>query len=229
MSYADLHVHSNFSIDGTCDIETIIKYTTMNTKLDIISITDHNEITGSLLAKEIAPAYGLQVVTGSEISTSDGHLLGLFISEKIPARMSAYETLMAVRDLGGLCIVPHPGAKCTHSISLEKIHSLLQDEAASETLVGMEIYNAGLLRKKSNQLAAQFTLDHNISLVASSDAHVPASIGKGATGFRGSTIEDLKNALITHKTHTLQQETMSFLSVARDWIHYRYLRRSSEA
>lgn len=228
MAYADLHIHSNFSLDGTCNIETIIKYTAAKTNLDIIAITDHNEIKGSLLAKEIAPAYGLQVVTGSEISTSDGHLLGLFISEKIPARMSARKTIIAIREMGGLCIVPHPGAKYTHSISLDQIHALLQDETISETLVGMEIFNAGVLRNNSNQLAARFALEHDISLVASSDAHVPRSIGKGATGFRGASIEDLKMALINHKTYTLQQKRMRFWNIAMDWISYRYLPHSSE-
>jgi len=229
MAYADLHIHSIYSHDGTCDIETILRYSAARTNLAILAITDHDEIAGALLAEKIAPAYGLQIVTGSEISTSGGHLLALFIREKIPAGMSIYETIMVVRELGGLCVVPHPGARLTQSVSLEQVHALLQHEQASETLVGMEIFNAGLLRTKSNILAANFALEHNISLVASSDAHVPGLIGKGATGFRGTTLEDLKQALIFHQTHILQQPPVSPINIVRDWMFHRYFKRPGQA
>lgn len=229
MPYADLHIHSIYSHDGTSDIETILKYTAAMTNLSILAITDHDEIAGALLAEKIAPAYGLQIVTGSEISTSDGHLLGLFIREKIPVGMSLYETIMVVRELGGLCVIPHPGARFTQSVSFDHIHTLLHNEQTSQTLVGMEIYNAGLLRAKSNILAANFALEHNISLVASSDAHVPGLIGKGATGFRGTTLEDLKRALVSHQTHILQQSPVSPINIVRDWMFHGYFKRPGQA
>lgn len=228
LAYADLHIHSSFSSDGTSDVETILRYTSQETNLSIIAITDHNEIAGALMAEKLAPMYGVQVVTGSEVSTSEGHLLALFIRERVPARMSLYDTLMYVKRLGGICIVPHPGARFTSSVSLAKIHNLLEDAKVSKVLVGMEVYNAGLLRTNSNTQAANFALEHEISMVASSDAHIYRGIGNGATGFTGSTLDELRNALEMHQTHILQHYPVNSSKILGDWLYHRLGRSSRQ-
>jgi hypothetical protein len=228
MAYADLHIHSSFSSDGTSDIETILRYTAEQTNLSIIAITDHNEIAGALLAEKLAPAYGLQVVTGSEVSTSEGHLLALFIREKVPAGMPLYETLMYVKKMGGTCIVPHPGARFTSSVSLTKIHAMLVDAQASQVLSGMEIFNAGLLRTNSNAQAANFALEHEIGMVASSDAHIYRCIGNGATGFVGSTLDELRHALEMHQTHILRHYAGSTRDIIWGWLYHRLIRSSRQ-
>lgn len=228
MAYADLHIHSSFSYDGTSDIETILRYTATQTNLSIIAITDHNEIAGALLAEKLAPAYGLQVITGSEVSTSEGHLLALFIRERIPAGRPLYDTLMYVKKLGGTCIVPHPGARFTSSVSLAKIHTLLEDAQASQVLSGMEIFNAGLLRTNSNAQAANFALEHEISMVAGSDAHICRCIGNGATGFVGSTLDELRHALEMHQTHILQHYPVSTRNIIGGWLYHRLVRSSRQ-
>lgn len=80
MSYADLHIHSNHS-DGVLTPEAIMKIASER-KLSAISITDHDNFSGSLEAKTLEKKYGVEVVTGIEFSCSSGtediHILGYF-------------------------------------------------------------------------------------------------------------------------------------------------------
>jgi hypothetical protein len=59
---ADLHVHSLYS-DGGQTPEAIVRAAAG--RLDVVAITDHAEL-------------GVDVVVGEEISTLNGHLLGLY-------------------------------------------------------------------------------------------------------------------------------------------------------
>ena len=72
-------------------------------------MTDHNEISGALEAREKAAEYGVKVIVGEEVKTKDqGEVIGLFIEEKIPRGMSLEETIAEIRRQGGLVYVPHP-------------------------------------------------------------------------------------------------------------------------
>jgi predicted metal-dependent phosphoesterase TrpH len=223
MSYADLHIHTTYSHDGTCTVQQVLDYVANNTGLSIIAITDHDEIVGSLMAEILAPIYGLQVVTGSEITTADGHLLALFIRERVPAGLSLVETLHRIHQLGGIAIAAHPETRFTHSLKRQTIFDALKDPIARQTLVGIEVFNAGLFRKESNQSAMQIAGEIDISLVASSDAHVEGLIGKGATGFAGRTTSDLREALVNHSTHIVQYQPVSSSYLVFSWLYKKFI------
>ncbi|TDA27204.1 MAG: PHP domain-containing protein, partial [Archaeoglobi archaeon] len=69
MLRAELHVHSNFS-DGKDNVGDLIK-AAIEKKIDVLSITDHDTIDGSLSAIEIVSAEKLPIIIipGIEIST----------------------------------------------------------------------------------------------------------------------------------------------------------------
>src|SRR5207244_10384078 len=72
-----------------------------------IAVTDHNEVSGALEARERAD--GIKVIVAEEVKTADqGEVIGLFIEEKIPRGLTLQETISAIRDQGGLVYVPHP-------------------------------------------------------------------------------------------------------------------------
>jgi predicted metal-dependent phosphoesterase TrpH len=54
MGFADLHIHSIYSYDGTASVHAILRRA-RQIGLDVIAITDHDEINGSLKALELAP------------------------------------------------------------------------------------------------------------------------------------------------------------------------------
>ncbi|NTW12340.1 MAG: PHP domain-containing protein, partial [Anaerolineales bacterium] len=83
MGLADLHIHTIYSYDGTASVPAVLKRAAQ-IGLDVIAVTDHDEIAGSLKALELAPAYGVEVIPGTEVTTSEGDLLALNVTEKIP-------------------------------------------------------------------------------------------------------------------------------------------------
>ena len=83
-SKADLHIHSNHS-DGLASIPEIMEYVQHRTDLSVIAITDHNTIEGALFAQSLAELYDFEVVVGTEVSSSEGHILGLFLEEDVRA------------------------------------------------------------------------------------------------------------------------------------------------
>ena len=106
---ADLHVHSSIG-DGLDSPTDLLEYAERHTDLDLIAVTDHDEVEGSLVAAERARerGYRCQVIAGSEITTRHGHVIALFVTERFPALRSLEETLEAVHAVGGICLVPHP-------------------------------------------------------------------------------------------------------------------------
>lgn len=204
MGLADLHIHTTYSWDGTCTVSAVLKQTADRTNLDVIAITDHDEVQGALEATELAPSYGIHVIPGSEVSTADGHLLALFIHKRIPKGLSLVETVKKVGEQGGICIAAHPMARGTSSLQPGVIRKALEDPGIASILVGIEAFNAGLFYGNSNQSAYQFALTLPVALVGNSDAHYTGGIGRGASRFNGRTALDLRRALETKNTEIVR-------------------------
>jgi len=200
MSFADLHIHSIYSHDGTSSIPAILKYVVENTNLDVIAITDHNTTSGNQEAVELGPLYGIDVIPGCEVSTSEGHLLALYIKETPPARLSLVETALTIAEQGGLCIPAHPTAKGTSSVTFETIQQALEVPGVAEVLVGIEAVNGGLVLTRRNASVEVRSRELPLAQCGNSDSHVLATIGQSSTEFVGKTAEDLRKALIAHET-----------------------------
>ncbi|GAB4519632.1 MAG: CehA/McbA family metallohydrolase [Anaerolineae bacterium] len=200
MGKADLHIHTIHSADGTATVPAVLEHVRRHTDLDLIAITDHDEIRGAREAQELASAYGIEVVPGIEISTAQGHLLALFVEEVVPRGRSLVETVKRVGDLGGLCIAAHPGGAMAVSLSPKAIRRALRDPEVAQVLVGAESYNAGLLHLRTNIGAARLAREQGLAEIGSSDAHMLWPIGTGVTTFEGTTAEDLRRALLERTT-----------------------------
>lgn len=217
MGLADLHIHTIHSLDGTATVRAVLKKAT-EVGLDVIAITDHDQFRGSLEALDLAPAYGIQVVPGSEITTASGHLLALFIHSKIQKGLSLEETIRRVANQGGICIVPHPGGLKRDSLPDDILGHAWRDKELSQTLVGIEFFNAGLLRLDRNQVAEKLAMEFPVAQVGNSDAHLLCMIGKGASSFDGTTAEDLRNALLNGTTKALINNPNARFLMAAEWI-----------
>ena len=108
-SKADLHIHTYFS-DGFDSPEQIVRAASIK-ELAVIAICDHNRIKGAQKAQEFAQAHpylGVEVIIGEEITTVNGHILGLFLKERIKPGLTAEETIEKIHKQKGLAILPHP-------------------------------------------------------------------------------------------------------------------------
>ncbi len=218
MGLADLHLHTIYSYDGTASLSAVLSRA-KQLGLDIIAITDHDEIKGALKAMELASAYGVEVIPGIEITTADGDLLAFFITEKVDAGLSLIETVLRVRELGGVCIAPHPmaGGMGMKSLSARTILKALHNPDVADTLIGIEVYNATALDRISNHYARILASRLDIAHVGNSDAHVVDAIGLGATEFEGNSAADLLNALKNKTTKVRKQKEWSAFRVMGSW------------
>ncbi len=230
MGLADLHIHTIYSYDGTASVPAVLKRA-RQIGLDVIAITDHDEIAGSLKALELAPAYGIEVIPGTEVTTAEGDLLALNITEKIRRDLPLIETVLKVRELGGFCIAPHPmaGGFGMKSLSAYSILKALRNPEVARTLVAIETYNATTIDRMSNHYARILAERLDIAQTGSSDAHALDTIGFGATEFEGRTAQDLLKALRERSTKVRKQKEWSALHILSNWGWRRLQRAFSKA
>lgn len=191
MGFADLHIHSLHS-DGTASIEAIL-HQAARVRLDVIAITDHDQLAPGLRARELAATYGIEVAPGVEISTRDGHLLALWIEKPVAAGLSFVETAERVRLQGGLPYAVHPTAAWVHSIGAARLRQIVADHPG--LLAGIEVENGSLASLHYNQAAQQLRWELGLPAIANSDAHALADIGCARTAFAGRTAAQLRAAL----------------------------------
>ncbi len=216
---ADIHIHSNCS-DGKPSVEEILDYVQYQTDLDVISITDHDTIEGSVRAKKIAKKmnYRFEVIIGEEISCKEGHLLGLFMNKTIPAGLSLQEAIIALKSQKALSISPHPFYRTKFiGQNMYVMNGLGPQELIKHHhhIDGIETVNSTPTLADEN-LAATI-LNRAILFRAetgSSDAHILEAIGKGFTVFEGKTANDLKYA-ITHQQTQAIYAGWTFLAVLK--------------
>ncbi len=192
MGAADLHMHSVHS-DGTATINAILHHASAHTDLDVIAITDHDTLEGSLRARDLAAHFRVQVAPGMEIRTSEGHLLALFLETPVRAGLSFVETAELVRLCGGLPFAAHPTCSLGKSVGAARLREIVVRYPG--LLAGLEAENGSLLALRDNARAQDLRWELRLPGIGNSDAHDLASIGAARTAFPGRTVDDLRRAL----------------------------------
>jgi len=194
---ADLHLHSLYS-DGTASVAQILDHVERATDLDVVAITDHERIDGALRAAERHRdgAYSFDLVVGEEITTRRGHVLALFITERLPALRPLDETLERIHAQGGIAIAAHPMAPIPLSVGRRSLRQVRDHADEAVAFDALELFNpshAGRTRHAARMKLNASELD--LPGVGNSDAHVLEGIGSGWTAFAGHTALDYRAAL----------------------------------
>ncbi|HET6350752.1 MAG TPA: CehA/McbA family metallohydrolase [Coriobacteriia bacterium] len=189
---ADLHIHSDHS-DGLASIPQIMEYVAHHTDLDVIAITDHNTMEGARFAKSLSELYDFDVVLGEEVSSKEGHVLGLWIEEEIPAGMSARDTVRAIQEQGGIAIIAHPFS--AQGVFGPFGKNLLAEAFNDMAFHALEVANSLPYLDWANGVARKMMGGLGIAATGGSDAHVLAAIGKGYTLFNGTSEDDLRGSI----------------------------------
>lgn len=169
---ADLHNHSHYSPDSILSPVKMLQRA-REQRLDVIAVTDHNTTRGGIAVRDLAAKRDpdIRVIVGEEIRTSNGEILGLFLTEDVPRDLSAGETIDRIHAQGGLAGAPHP---------YDPFRTSLGDHlfAVREKIDFIEGLNARMIRSGHNDNARQFATQHNIPMSAASDAHSPREVGR---------------------------------------------------
>ena len=169
--HVDLHMHTDHSPDCATEVETLLD-SAKRAGLGAIAITDHNEVSGALEARE--RANGIKVIVAEEVKTADqGEVIGLFLEDKIPRGMSLEETIAEIRRQGGLVYVPHPFDPTRHCLREDALVAL----ADGGLIDAIEVFNAKTSLPHLNERARAFAAERGLPGGAGSDAHEPSAIG----------------------------------------------------
>src|SRR3989304_1623966 len=97
------------------------------TDLDVIAITDHDDRRGAREAREVCARgrYRFQVVTGMEVTATEGHIIALWVEEPLPSLRPVEEVLEAVHRQGGLAVAAHPLSWLTRSLGQKTLDRLV--------------------------------------------------------------------------------------------------------
>ncbi len=212
---ADLHMHTSFS-DGMASPRQILEYVEAETDLDVIAITDHDDLRGAMETRESCARgrYRFQVVPGMEVTAIEGHVIALFVEEPLPSLRPVEEVLVAVHRQGGLAIAAHPLSWLTRSLGKRTLDRIAASKREGVYLDGLETANqspGAWLRLK--RVAALNRERYHLAQVGASDAHFLKSIASACTVFPGHSAEDLRRSILERTCRGINGRHPSLLEI----------------
>jgi predicted metal-dependent phosphoesterase TrpH/glycosyltransferase involved in cell wall biosynthesis len=167
----DLHMHTDHSHDCATPVEVLLA-TARDQGLGAIAVTDHNEVSGAFDAQAKAAEYGVKIIIGEEVKTaSQGEVIGLFLTERIPRGLTLQATVAEIKRQGGLVYVPHPFDRMHAVPDYEHLLDIVDDIDA------IEVYNPRVAIGSFNEEAERFAAKYRIIAGAGSDSHVAQGLG----------------------------------------------------
>lgn len=128
-------------------------------------MTDHDRLDGAL---KMARETDFLIVPGIEISSLNGHIIGLNVQEEVPKDLSVGETVDRIHDAGGVAIACHPAVFFKGSLG-----KLVNSDLDAVEVINSSALPFGCSVKRAKRLASNLGL----ARVAGSDAHYGPEIG----------------------------------------------------
>lgn len=211
---ADLHIHLANNTP-----QQFLDFVEFKTDLDVVAITGHDNIEDALVVKKLAKEQGsrVDIIVGEEITTQDGHILGLFLNQAIEPHLSVEETIEKIHSQNGIAIVAHP----FQAMPLRRPGVVLMDGIGLKSLIknskyidAIEVVNATPTLKDENLMASLINKTMLLKAeVGGSDAHILEAIGRGYTAFKGKTAQDLRKAIEMRQTQAIYKGWTFFILI----------------
>ena len=200
----DCHLHTALSGDAVTTIDELAERVEQE-RLDVVFITDHNVTAAAVEAAE--RGIGARVIVGEEIRTTDGDVIGLFLTERIPYVLPLAEAIGKIRERGGLIYLPHP-----YDPGRSTVKPAISERLCAEGIADVvEVFNAKIEDQEHNVQAAKLAARYDLPGGAGSDAHDPEGIGAAyleMPDFDGPAdfLAALRQATITgeHRPHAVR-------------------------
>lgn len=214
--HADFHMHTKYSIEPRMFklFEARARYgpkqlieTAKKRGLNAITITDHDTMAGA----EIGEKYNKKdkdsdflVIKGEEISSADGHILGIGMEEAIRPGLPAQETIDRINSQGAVAIIPHPFAPK---------YGLRRKVFEIKNTDGIEVFNPfTCMVLAANKKAVEAAKLVGLSEISSTDAHTLDIVGKAYTKIKCDlNVDSVIKAIKSRKTVPFRQ--VSFVGI----------------
>lgn len=199
---ADLQTHTAYG-DGMADARQMLGYVETSTDLDVVAVTDHDDVRGALIARDehARGDYRFEFVPGIEITTRAGHLLALWVDEPLPSLRPLAESVEAIHRAGGIAVVPHPFSWLTRSVGRRTLDRLLDNGDPATHPDGIEVANTTLAGRVTAARALRRNRErYALAETGGSDAHFLQAVGTAATLFQGRTAAELRAAIEARAT-----------------------------
>jgi predicted metal-dependent phosphoesterase TrpH len=203
IGYADLHVHpSGDEVGARTSMAIYAALRASGLRIAVLADHDRVDVAQALVARSYDEGTPIELVVGEEITTREGHLVGIGLTALVPARLSLAETVAAVHEQGGIAVVAHPLLPTSLAASARLLVELAEADDrhrpdALEAMHPLAAWVPGWRRRVET-----FARRCGYAVVGGSDAHVAHSVGRGRTGFRGDTLADLVAAIRARETWT---------------------------
>lgn len=138
--------------------------------INCIALCDHGTTAGAREFSKIAP---FKVIVCEEVMTPFGEIMGMFLKEDIPDKISVEETIRLIREQKGLINIPHP----FDIVRPSAFRDLIKLQSIMEQVDIIEVFNARSLYPGSDGKARNLAKKYNKIMSAGTDAHSPMEIG----------------------------------------------------
>lgn len=159
-------MHSRYSHDSSTKLEDLAA-AARRLGLDRIALTDHNTAEGSLLLHEQEPEL---VIAGEEVKTTEGEVIGLFITRSLKTWQRPEAVMDEIHELGGLVYIPHPFDRWRANFAPHRLVAL------ADRVDVIEGYNQWA-DPGANQAATEIARELGKPVGFGSDAHSVAELG----------------------------------------------------
>ena len=208
----DTHVHTSASPDSLVS-STELLLAAARRGLSGIAITDHDSLEGVLRTAKAAQRLisegklpsSFLVIPGEEVSSSDGHIIGLFLKSRIPPGQTAEWTVQAIHEQGGVAIAAHPMIPTgVHNLANTLPFDAVETESASEKL------HYAITLGVDTKARADFYAAMTKPRVGSSDSHDAETIAECYTLVTcAPTLEGMREAMLAGRVSAAATATDS--------------------
>ncbi len=175
----DFHVHTRVSPDALDRPEAVVE-AARHAGLDAIAITDHDRSAAysrlcalGLADPSGAPVDGFLVIPGVEVSCIEGHVLVLGTTFDTPEPIPAAEAAQLAHARGAIAAAAHPFDRLRSGVGQATLEAVPFD--------AVEAWNSKTIEPGSNRSAGEFAAAHGLPVIAGSDAHFAAAVGRAHT------------------------------------------------
>jgi predicted metal-dependent phosphoesterase TrpH len=180
----DLHAHSIKSDDGRAKVQNYCQWIrTRDIPIDGFVLTEHRQFDDESDYSDLARAFGVTILKGSEVETEYGHVLVFGVTPALQGafdfgdiRLPLARVIEACEAHGAVPVPCHPGRPRVG------MHAHLAEFGIPAGVRIVEVYNGGS-RDREDEIAQAMAREQGYLGIGGSDAHIVSHIGRCATRF----------------------------------------------